>query len=133
VIVCVIFVIEYSQHSNAKDRILEMLVPLTPHTLVTEYVYHNPDNVDNDPNYEWRFDTYFEIGNRKIAVEVDGWKGHWSTKNRQQTKENIAKRDFKIKYLRTQGIELYAFPVKDLVGKKKLPTELFLQEMKLLQ
>jgi hypothetical protein len=124
---------EYPQHAKAKQRILEILVPLTPQTLVTEYVYHNPDNVDNDPTYEWKFDAYFEIGNRKIAVEVDGWKGHWSKKNREQTKHNIHKRHFKIEYLKSKGIELYAFPTKDLVGRKKLPPELFLEEMKLLQ
>ena len=124
---------EYPKHYKAKQRILEMVLPLEPHTIETEYMYHNPDNVEYDPKWEYRFDVYFEIGNRKVAVEVDGWKGHWSRKNREQTKGSIYKRHFKIEYLKSKGIELYAFPVKDLVGKKKIPSELFLQEMNLLQ
>jgi hypothetical protein len=104
-------------------RVIELL---NPSVLDTEYPYHNPENVDNDPKWDWKFDVYFEIGERKIAIEIDGKKGHNSKKSKE-------KRDKKIEYLRTQGIELYAWSPKWINGKKKLPTELFLEEMNLLQ
>lgn len=116
---------EYPQHLNAKWKMYNLLKLLDPKFIDTEYQFHNPENEDNDPRWEWRFDVYMEIGERKIAIEIDGKKGH----NSKRSKE---KRDKKIEYLLTQGIELYAWSPKWINGRKKLPTELFLQEMKLL-
>jgi hypothetical protein len=123
---------EYPQHARSKQKILEMLLPLEAQTLEVEFLYHNPNNPSYDPTWEWKFDVYLEIGDRKIAIEVDGDKGHRSKKNHEQTKENVAKRKFKINHLRTKGIELYAWHPKDIIGRKKLDPQLFLEEMKLL-
>jgi hypothetical protein len=122
---------EYPLHFKAKQFMFHMLERFKPGTIAMEYVYHNPNNIENDPRWEWKFDVYAEIGDRKIAVEIDDHKGHYSRKNHFQSKENIAKRKFKINYLKEKGIELYAWARKDIIGKNSLEPYLFLEEMKL--
>ena len=109
-------------HKRAKARLREIVSTVKPRILVEEYQYPNPFS----PDYPWRFDVYAELYNdRKIAIEVDGKIGHTS-------KRSFEKRQQKILYLKTQNIELYAFPPQWVVGKKMLPDSLFLDEMHLL-
>ena len=122
---------EYPQHLAAKDRIFNLIEMYHPETIAYEYLFHNPNNDTGDLKWEWKFDVYFKLNGKEFAIEIDGWKGHWSKKRRTQTKENIAKRHFKYEYLKDKGIELFCFPTKDLVGKKALPDSVFIEELHL--
>ena len=55
-----------------------------------EHISHNPSNPTNDPKWEYKFDVYFELGGRKVAIEVDDKVGHSSTRSFQ--KREIKKR-----------------------------------------
>ena len=111
----------------------DLLKEFNPQVLQTEYIFHNPKNTENDPRWEWRFDIYAEFGPRMIAIEIDDSKGHYSRKNHEQTKENIAKRKFKIDYLKNVGIDFFSWPPQWIRGKKALPWNAFLEEMHILE
>jgi hypothetical protein len=92
-----------------------------PAKVELEYEYANPFNA----NWPWRFDLYFELANgRKVAVEIDGKVGHSSYRAKK-------KREAKIAYLKSKGIELFAFPTPWVYGRKMLPDLLFYEEMHL--
>jgi hypothetical protein len=131
---------ESPRHFNAKTRLFYLVLNTHPCPSVVdrEYVYPNPKNLTGDPKWDWKFDCYTEIifGDknfriRKIAMEVDGQnrdgeKGHSS-------KKSFEKREFKKQYLKSKGIELYAWPRPWIIGRKALPDEDFLKELNLVR
>ena len=62
------------------------------------------------------------MGWRKFAIEVDGKIGHTS-------KRSHEKREAKKEYLKTQGITLFGFATKWVVGKEMLADSLFYEEL----
>lgn len=117
---------EGEPHSKAKLRLFKIVSDTDPEPVLvdTEYQYSNPFNKD----YPWRFDCYFEViypnGNiRKVALEVDD-KFHNTYKSRK-------KREHKIEYLKTKGIELFAWPRKWIIGKDAYEDQVFLEELHL--
>ncbi len=111
-------------HRKAQERMLFM-VSDTPFTenCTLEKIYPNPWNRSGDPKYDWKFDVYFEYHDRKIAIEVDD--------KHRLTHRVIKSREHKIKYLKEQGIELFAWPRKWIIGNKPLDDEVFLAELRI--
>ena len=93
-----------------------------PDLVATEYPYKNPFNRDGDPKWDWKFDVYFSLGNRKVAVEIDDKVGHTS-------KRSFQKRQEKKNYLKSVGIELFGFPRKWVVGRRAFNDDVFLEEL----
>jgi hypothetical protein len=110
-------------HLRAKQRLYNLVNAVGPKILVQEYQYPNPFN----PEYPWVFDIFVELWDgRKFAIEVDGKIGHTS-------KRSHEKREAKKEYLKTQGIALFGFSTKWIIGKAMLPDSLFYEELNLLQ
>ena len=108
---------------RAKQRLYDLVYAVGPRIIVQEYQYPNPFN----PEYPWAFDIYAELWDgRKIAIEVDGRIGHTS-------KRSHEKREAKKEYLKVQGIVLFGFPTKWIIGRDSLPDSLFYEELGLLQ
>ena len=107
-------------HRKAKQRLYDLITAIRyTKYIAKEYEYPNPFY----PDYPWRFDLYFELwNNRKVVIEIDGKVGHSSKKATQ-------KREWKVAWLKTQGIELFAFPTPWVVGKRALPDELYYDEL----
>lgn len=136
--------VEGPRHLNAKTRLYNLVLDTEPRPdlIETERIYPNPKNLTGDKKWDWKFDVYFEVIDpfnsvseppafRKVALEVDGQNkdgevGHNSKKSKE-------KRDFKLEYLKSKGIELYAWPRRWIIGRKALPDEDFLSELKLVK
>lgn len=115
---------EAAPHYNAKMRMYNLIQSIKPDLVGTEYVHKNPFNRTGDPKYDWKFDVYFELGNRKVAIEVDDKIGHSS-------RRSFEKREQKRNYLKSVAIELFAFPRKWIVGKHAYDDDVFLEELRL--
>jgi hypothetical protein len=115
---------EAAPHYNAKMRMYNLIQSIKPDLVGTEYVHKNPFNRTGDPKYDYKFDVYFELDNRKVAIEIDDKVGHTS-------KRSSEKRYFKKTFLKSVGIELYAFPRKWVVGRKAFNDAVFLEELRL--
>jgi hypothetical protein len=114
---------EGSSHQKAKQRLYNLINAVGPKMLVQEYQYPNPFC----PEFPWVFDIFVELWDgRKFAIEVDGKIGHTS-------KRSHEKREAKKEYLKTQGIALFGFSTKWIIGKAMLPDSLFYEELNLFQ
>lgn len=114
---------EGKAHLKAKERLYNLVNVIGPKLIVKEYQYPNPFN----PEFPWRFDLYVELWNdRKIAIEVNGKVGH-------STKHSFDKRQAKTLYLKSRGIELFAFPTKWVSSRNQLSDSLFYEELHLLE
>jgi hypothetical protein len=103
---------------------LELIKSINPDKVDVEYIYRNPFNRTADPKYDWKFDVYFELGRRKVAIEVDDKVGHSSTRS-------FEKREAKRVFLKSVGIELFAWPRKWIIGKRAYSDDVFIEELRL--
>lgn len=117
---------EAAPHYNAKMRMYKLVMSTTPRpdAVEFEYPYKNPFNRDGDPKWDWKFDVYFCLDNRKVAIEIDDKIGHSS-------KRSFEKRQVKREFLKSVGIELFGFPRKWIVGKRAFRDDVFLEELHL--
>lgn len=107
-------------HRKAKRRLCNLIEAIGCKFVDTEYEYPNPFY----PDYPWRFDIFCIYHGRHIAIEIDGKVGHSSKKAKD-------KRAAKIRYLKQQDIELFAFPTAWVYSRKQLPDSLFIEELHL--
>jgi hypothetical protein len=111
-------------HRKAQERMYLMVynIPFTE-SCTLEKIYPNPWNRTGNPEYDWKFDVYFEYHDRKVAIEVDD--------KHKLTHRVIKSREHKINYLRLHGIELFAWPRKWIIGRDALDDDIFLTELRL--
>ena len=111
---------EGPNHRKAKARLCALIKAIGCKFVDTEYEFPNPFY----PDYPWRFDIFCIYHGRHIAIEIDGKVGHSS-------KKAMQKREWKQAWLKTKGIELFAFPTAWVTGRKQLPDQLFYDELHL--